>query len=291
MGHWVPSFLSSISSELDSEHPFIHFSFATVDSHGSPHVRTVVFRSFLFDNSKTNVLTFCTDKRMKKYKELYENCKFEACFYFSKSKKQFRFSGIAKIIDEENQPIIDFPQGLAMKENISSETIISSFEKNENDDDVVNLEGEYYNNNNNNKIRQVQADTLVYPLLSPSIVAKYNSREKFESAVPAADLVPPTQEEWIAEWHRQWSSLSRSMKSTFRKPTPGSKITPEKKKLLDALGRRVDGGNDDAGLKNFALIALFADTVDYVDLETSNNRRIIDVRVDGDQWKEIEVCP
>ena len=65
------------------------YQFPTCDDRlrdGYPQNRTLVYRGWLFDNKDSSVLTFATDKRMSKYKELLHNDKCEAVFYFSRIK-------------------------------------------------------------------------------------------------------------------------------------------------------------------------------------------------------------
>ena len=79
MASWVPIFRNTIEGELtlnEKNPPFVSFQLATVDAQGVPHVRTMVYRGFLFNDKTTNVLTFVTDKRMNKYEEL------KPCFIF-----------------------------------------------------------------------------------------------------------------------------------------------------------------------------------------------------------------
>lgn len=85
MAPWVPMFTQSCKN---AKQAFIPFQFATVaesvDGIPLPKCRTVVFRDFLFDERKTNVLTFNTDLRSNKVEESFPNgngtCLFEACF-------------------------------------------------------------------------------------------------------------------------------------------------------------------------------------------------------------------
>ena len=63
---------------------------ATVDIHGQPHCRTLVFRGF--DQDK-NQLYLHTDKRSVKIAQLESNNRVETCWYFSETREQFRFKG------------------------------------------------------------------------------------------------------------------------------------------------------------------------------------------------------
>jgi PPOX class probable FMN-dependent enzyme len=76
-----------------------YLQLATVRSDGRPANRTVVFRGF-YDPS--NQLQFVTDRRSEKIDQIV-NCSWaEACWYFPKTREQFRLLGELKIIDIEN---------------------------------------------------------------------------------------------------------------------------------------------------------------------------------------------
>lgn len=108
MAPWVNGFIQAVESEMsDSSQPFITCQLATVDPQGFPHVRTLVYRGFLFNDKANNIITLTTDKRMSKYHELLHNDKFEVVFYFPHTRKQYRFRGIARIIDNEYKPKVD----------------------------------------------------------------------------------------------------------------------------------------------------------------------------------------
>ena len=74
----------------------------------------------------------------------------------------------------------------------------------------------------------------------------------------------------------------------FQKP-PKLVMSDENAKLISSIHRGVDGKNIDYGLKNFALVGLFIDYVDYYDLE--KDKRFIYQLDENHQWFEQEVCP
>jgi PPOX class probable FMN-dependent enzyme len=74
---------------------------ATVDPSGYPRNRTVVFRGFL-DNS--DLLQFAVDSRSEKLAHIQANPQAQVCWYFGKTREQFRIAG--SLI-----PILD-PQGI-----------------------------------------------------------------------------------------------------------------------------------------------------------------------------------
>ena len=70
---------------------------ATVDRHHRPHNRTVVFRGFV-DDSATIMLA--VDRRSEKLEQLERNPHAAICWYFSKTREQFRLTGQVTIVTE-----------------------------------------------------------------------------------------------------------------------------------------------------------------------------------------------
>ncbi|MDG2616042.1 pyridoxamine 5'-phosphate oxidase family protein [Thermoleptolyngbya sichuanensis XZ-Cy5] len=70
---------------------------ATVRPDGRPANRTVVFRGFL---DPTNQLKFITDTRSAKPEQIAHQPWGEVCWYFPKSREQFRLLGRLTLIDE-----------------------------------------------------------------------------------------------------------------------------------------------------------------------------------------------
>ncbi|MBD1863516.1 MULTISPECIES: Npun_F5749 family FMN-dependent PPOX-type flavoprotein [Trichocoleus] len=68
---------------------------ATIQLNGQPANRTVVFRGFLND---TDQLKFVTDTRSEKTEQIEQNPKAEACWYFIKTREQFRIAGTLTLI-------------------------------------------------------------------------------------------------------------------------------------------------------------------------------------------------
>lgn len=287
MAPWAPALAGSIARELEKQ-PFVSFQFATVDEHGSPHVRTVIHRGFLFDDRSTNVLTFTTDRRMTKYKELFNDSAFELCFYSHVARKQFRLRGVARCIDDTTTPKLKLPPDIFDQLKNSAEATVTLIADNDNEIETDKIDYLKFP-------RSTASDELEYPLLSPEVIAKLEASSGEEGLDPeeiSAQLTPPTEEEWKNERRRIWNTLSRSIKSTFRKPTPGSRLTEEKIKLLDSIGRGVDGASDEDGLENLVVVVLFVDKVDFVDIGyNGQGRRLIYRRLAGDHWRETAVCP
>jgi pyridoxamine 5'-phosphate oxidase len=75
---------------------------ATVDADGRPANRTVVFRDFLPD---TDNLLFITDVRSAKVSQIAHQPYGELCWYFTKTREQFRLSGpLSLITDQDDDP-------------------------------------------------------------------------------------------------------------------------------------------------------------------------------------------
>ncbi|MCU0517734.1 MAG: pyridoxamine 5'-phosphate oxidase family protein [Oscillatoria sp. Prado101] len=72
-----------------------YLQLATVGNDGKPANRTVVFRGFLGD---TNQLKFVTDARSEKAGQIESNPWGEACWYFPKTREQFRISGMLRLV-------------------------------------------------------------------------------------------------------------------------------------------------------------------------------------------------
>ncbi|MEO1404337.1 MAG: Npun_F5749 family FMN-dependent PPOX-type flavoprotein [Cyanobacteria bacterium J06635_1] len=73
-----------------------YFQLATVRPDGIPANRTVVFRGF---QDGTNSLTMITDNRSEKIRHLECSPWAEACWYFTKTREQFRLTGQLRCID------------------------------------------------------------------------------------------------------------------------------------------------------------------------------------------------
>lgn len=79
--------------------PFSRYlQLATVRADRSPANRTVVFRGFL---AQTNRLMFISDRRSEKTAQIQQTPDAEACWYFTKTREQFRLSGEATVITAE----------------------------------------------------------------------------------------------------------------------------------------------------------------------------------------------
>ena len=99
----------------------------------------------------------------------------------------------------------------------------------------------------------------------------------------------PTPEEWRKEYLRIWDSMQGSMKSSFRRPPPGTPLTEEKAHLIDKISRGVDGSSDESGQENFVVMVMFVNSADL--LLDRLCKRFQYQRVEGTEWIEQEVCP
>jgi pyridoxamine 5'-phosphate oxidase len=74
-----------------------YFQLATVRANGRPANRTVVFRGFL---PESNAILMITDRRSQKIAQIEQQQGWaEICWYFPKTREQFRFAGILHIVD------------------------------------------------------------------------------------------------------------------------------------------------------------------------------------------------
>jgi PPOX class probable FMN-dependent enzyme len=77
-----------------------YLQLATVTPEGLPANRTVVFRGFLED---TNYLQIITDSRSEKIDQIRYQPEAEICWYFTKSREQFRISGTIILVTVPNR--------------------------------------------------------------------------------------------------------------------------------------------------------------------------------------------
>jgi len=74
-----------------------YFQLATVTPEGYPANRTVVFRGFLDDQE--NRLKIISDARSAKIQDIMHQSKAEICWYFVKTREQFRIMGNLQIVN------------------------------------------------------------------------------------------------------------------------------------------------------------------------------------------------
>lgn len=76
-----------------------YLQLATVTPDGLPACRTVVFRGF---REGTNQLQVITDRRSQKIQHIAHQPKAEVCWYFPKTREQFRLAGHLLVVDKDN---------------------------------------------------------------------------------------------------------------------------------------------------------------------------------------------
>jgi PPOX class probable FMN-dependent enzyme len=103
MSNYLASWRSPLQRALHRNRSQIfsrYFQLATISPKGFPTNRTVVFRGFL---DGTNYLKIITDTRSEKLIHLQQNPLAEICWYFAKTREQFRIRGKIELITEKNQ--------------------------------------------------------------------------------------------------------------------------------------------------------------------------------------------
>ena len=81
--------------------PFCRYlQLATLRLDGTPANRTVVFRGFWAD---TNQLMFISDLRSDKTAQVQRTPEAEACWYFTKTREQFRLSGQLMLVSADSE--------------------------------------------------------------------------------------------------------------------------------------------------------------------------------------------
>ncbi len=73
-----------------------YFQLATVDHHGRPANRTVVFRGFT-----DTALKMITDGRSEKIQQIHQHPWGEICWYFTSTREQFRIAGSLSLIESD----------------------------------------------------------------------------------------------------------------------------------------------------------------------------------------------
>lgn len=84
--------------------------------------------------------------------------------------------------------------------------------------------------------------------------------------------------------------MRQSTQATFRRPPPGSHMSPPSHRAIDKIARGVDGYSDESGLENFTVLVMFVNHADCL-TDKYMNRRILYHRVNEGEWVEEEVCP
>ncbi len=80
-----------------------YFQLATVRSDGTPANRTVVFRGFF---AETNQIMIISDARSEKVAQIAHHAAAEACWYFTKTREQFRLRGELTLVTADSQQLL-----------------------------------------------------------------------------------------------------------------------------------------------------------------------------------------
>jgi PPOX class probable FMN-dependent enzyme len=92
-----------------------YLQLATVRENGFPANRTVVFRGFLDD---TNQLKFITDIRSQKAEQILKQPAAAVCWYFPKTREQFRINGELTLVSADYRPNLQ-PARIKMWQDLS----------------------------------------------------------------------------------------------------------------------------------------------------------------------------
>ena len=102
----LPPWRSPLSSAIhrNRSKPYSrYFQLATVTPEGYPSNRTVVFRGFLDDYHHS--LKIITDIRSAKIQDLERQAMGEICWYFTKTREQFRIQGVLRVVKAQDQDL------------------------------------------------------------------------------------------------------------------------------------------------------------------------------------------
>lgn len=134
-----------------------------------------------------------------------------------------------------------------------------------------------------------QKKPIALSLCSPSLTQCASMGDLSYTHLSEMQYYPPTNKDWTVEVQRQWDEMSKYMKKQFRKPAPLTPMSDENHKQIDKIRRGVDGKKDEDGFKNFAVIALFVEHADFIELD--KDRRVFFEKDTYNMWGEQEVCP
>ena len=98
MAAWLQQLTKSLH-KTRSQPESRYFQLATVDTNGTPRCRTVVYRGLTEDNG----LSIITDTRSDKWRELEQDARADICWYFTKTREQYRFETHCRRFDAAHQ--------------------------------------------------------------------------------------------------------------------------------------------------------------------------------------------
>ena len=108
MRDYLPSWRKQLQRALHKNRSQIfsrYFQLATISEQGYPTKRTVVLRGFL---NETNCIQIVTDTRSEKFTHLQNNPQAEICWYFAKTREQFRIRGKIDLVTQDNEQLNKF---------------------------------------------------------------------------------------------------------------------------------------------------------------------------------------
>ncbi|KAL6940783.1 hypothetical protein ACO0QE_004700 [Hanseniaspora vineae] len=353
---WVPPFIQSLKNHTSG--PFLPFQISTLrtvhdeDSASSsdedidsdsdnasvhskvnktkaskpvivrPSCRTVVFRDFLFNDKKSNILTYVTDLRSEKIQDIKDNGGvFEACFYFPDTMEQYRFSGSTQVVISLETLSTLSHDPAVINNLVVSPSICGGHTKSVLKKMEALLKQKEKCKTGNNVNGTLQTNGVGAEATTKTSSTEHNDDEQHSDTESLDEQIyevtedleenkdididayaPPTEREWFLELQRHWMNLSKTSKSQYRKPEPGLRINDELEKKLDKINRGVDGQTEEVGLPNFGIVCLIIDKVDYLNLKNNGNRgerwlykKDIYQGENGEcyeeMWDEEEVCP
>lgn len=100
----LPPWRSALARALHRNRSLVYSRYAqlaTVNHEGRPSNRTIVFRGF-GEGDRAAEIKFITDRRSAKINQLQANPWGELCWYFPKTREQFRIMGDCTIVDGLN---------------------------------------------------------------------------------------------------------------------------------------------------------------------------------------------
>lgn len=287
---WVPA-LSSCIAQSPRPHTF---TFCTVSRDNMPRARTCVFRSWLFNDPSTGVLIFTTDQRSSKISDLiYQDGKYEACFYFPAMSMQVRLSGFTQILSYHQYPTaMDIASSSGPGRHPPSPTGTPAFYPTTSAHPAAAAAMSQMPPNTishamfaNQHQTSYNPPSKKYPVYSPTYKSTHDMFSSSQGRAPA-----PSPDEWRAEFLRVWSTMRQSAQASFRRPPPGSPMSPPSHSAIDKIARGVDGYSDESGLENFTVLVMFVNHADCL-TDRYMNRRVLYHRVNEGEWVEEEVCP
>ena len=100
----IPRWMRAVEKNIQQNRnnpPAKWFQLATIDETSRPRCRTVVFRGFVDKTSPEGLIKIITDARSQKVGQVERNPAAEACWYFERSRDQFRIAGNLRVVSPQ----------------------------------------------------------------------------------------------------------------------------------------------------------------------------------------------